>query len=305
MTDINETAPVETAGTELPPVAPAGNAPAPVEGQNAPNAAHNKETFLKQVRKFGTMEGQGAAARPAFAAQLVEAAHMGAIKPDDADIIFDAFAAGQAAAKGIGYVKQGSKPQQVSKVRTFIKAGCLVNVDARRVLMSVGAEVIAARGNNGDKPLAKSPYDCMLSAMRMQLDTPDVELTQEQIKSCVNPNPRDEKEEVDKLGNVYDAMNRIYTDEKHPPTGDTKALLEGLMTEVNDRIMQMGGTKKMREAQEKAKRAAEKIETDKKKAAEKAEKLKKEAAEAEAAAQALAAGSVPTTGQVAAAPASE
>ena len=245
-------------------VAPAANASqqeaadlaagvAVTEAANQPNAAATLDAFLKQVRSFGRDEGNGASARLKLAGQLTEASHLGAVGEDDVDMIYEQYTKGVAMAKGLAVVKTGSDTQQKSKLRTFIKLGALSSVDGRKTFEKTRDAYKEAVVQNGNKPLSKSPFDALLAAARMQIQYPDEILPDDFILTCVYPKTKDEKLEVDKLGAIVDAMDRLRVNEETPCSEDTEAVLQTAIDSLMQRIKDMGGTSAMKKADEKLK----------------------------------------------------
>lgn len=231
-------------------VAAAANQPA--------NVAADRDAFLKQVRSFGRDEGNGASARLKLAGQLTEASHMGAVIEDDVDAIYEQYTKGVAQAKGLAVVKTGSDTQQKSKLRTFIKLGALATVDGRKTFEKTRDAYKEAVVQNGNKPLTKSPFDALLAAARMQLQYPDEILPDDFILTCVYPKTKDEKLEVDKLGAIVDAMDRLRVNEETPVSEDTETVLQDAIDKLMARIKDMGGTSAMKKAEEKLKAQTEK-----------------------------------------------
>lgn len=240
-----------------------GNEEAVPSTSNQPeDAKPTKASFMREFRRFGENEAAGANARPALANTLVEASYHGAIVEDDADAIFETYQKGVAARKGLGQVKQGSQTQQVSKMRTFIKMGAIPGIDARETMIKAGDAIRAAREANGGKPLAKSPFDAYLSVARTQLQFPDAVLDDETIQVCINPAPRDEKLEVDKLDAIAVSMDNLRTNEE--TSDDSANELEKALDIVLARIREMGGSTRMKKNAEKAAKQIEKLESKKK-----------------------------------------
>lgn len=223
------------------------------DAANQPNAASSREMFLKQVRAFGRDEGNGTSARPKLAGQLTEAAHLGAITEDDVDAIFENYQKGVAATKGLAVMKTGSDTQQKSKLRTFIKLGALASIDGRLTFQKARDAYKAAVVLNNGKPLSKSPFDALLASARMQLQYPDEVLPDDYILTCIYPKPKEDKLEVDKLGAIVDAMDRLRVNEETPVSEETESVLQSSIDSLMERIKAMGGTSAMKKAEEKDK----------------------------------------------------
>jgi hypothetical protein len=254
-----------------PVVSVEGNVPATAPQDNQPQNKPSLDTFAKEVAALGAAEGKGINARPSFMLKLVEAAQQGVLKEDDAEALFDVYQKGLAKAKGqVVVTKQTSAPQQVSKIRTMIKLGLmqLPEGGGEAIIYRTGHAIAEAIKANDSKPLSKSAVDCYLSAARMQLQHPEAPLTDDEIISAIMPKPRDEKLEVDKLGDILAAMDALNTDTETPPSEETASMLEDVMGQFVERIKALGGTSKQKAQARKAEEKAAKAEAKAAKARE-------------------------------------
>lgn len=215
------------------------------------NQHMDRGALLRQIRKFGENEAAGANARPSMAVQVVEAARAGAIVEDDAPHILEQYLKGVAAKRGVSSVSLGSEPQQLSKLKTFIKLGQIATCDGRKTVAKVADAVRKIRDEAGGKGTGKSPYDCMLSAARMQLSFPDELLSDEQIMRCCMPSPKTEKLEADLLDAIAAAADRLRTNDATPVSEESEAVLQEVVEKVMDRVKALGGSTRQKKIEEK------------------------------------------------------
>lgn len=230
------------------------NATDTANGSNQPPVDY-KASLFKRAREFGENEGKGNNAKPSLYLGVTEAASLHGVTSDgeDAAAIYAEYSKGRAKTKGVGWVEDKSTPQQVSKVKTMIKLGELVNVDGVALNTRV-ANKITDMVRLGQK-LDKSAGDIILTAARMQIGQPDAPLTDEQIEEAFIKSTPDQKIEADILGAIRDACEKRVKDGKVPLSEDSKALLDTIVSDLAARVKELGGTMKDRKALEKAMRA--------------------------------------------------
>lgn len=248
---------------EVTPAAPiggqAGNA-----GSNQPNSLADKRAVLRTIAQLGESEGAGANARAGFFEKVADAARMGALVEDDADVVHTRYAEGVAKAKGIAVVKMPSETQQKSKVKTMIKLGMLPAVRADVLLAQVRSRIEDAR-EAGSAP-KKSPADIYLAAARMQLSQPQHMLTDDQIDQAMASKTPDPKLVADLLYQNATALDKLLADDAATPLDEESAkLVQEILPMLVKRVNDLGGTTQQQ-------KDAKKIEEQQTKLAEKAAK---------------------------------
>jgi hypothetical protein len=220
------------------------------------NAGDNSQKALNalrgDLRKYGQAEALGSASRPIAARRIVDAAYDGLLKEGDAEMVYGEYQSGMVAVgKKNPLTAQGNGEKvQISKFRQFIKVGMLPGVDARDLMQRV-SDCVASLKAAGEK--IQIPFDCMLNAARIQLSQPDVDLTDEQVTSCVAVAEKAAKEDLDKLIDLYRKAHKLA--EALPP-------MAASVDALRDAIVECGGevpavTKAEKEAAEFAAKAAQ------------------------------------------------
>lgn len=198
------------------------------------NSADALKTLRSELKKLGQMEGLGSASRPTAAKRLVDAAFDGLAKEGDAEEFYGDYLAGMITAgkkSPLTSVGGASEKVQISKFRQFIKVGMLPGVDARELMDRVAAHLAASKSA---EVATVAPFEAMLSAARVQLAQPDVDLTDEQVAQCVDKPERASKEEIEKLIDVFRKAAKL--NETMPaPSG------EAALQAMRDWIEEKGG----------------------------------------------------------------
>jgi hypothetical protein len=239
-------------------VAPQPGAP-PVDGDNQPPVDPKASTF-KLARGYGEAEGAGGNAKPSLYLAATEATKAKALAADSEDpaALYAEYSKGRAKKKGIGWVEEKSTPQQVSKLKTMMLLGEMTTVDGVALNVKV-ANAINDKVRLGQK-LDKTAGDILLTAARMQLGQPDAPLSDDQIAEAFNKKTPDQKIEADLLGALRDTAERYKKGNDVQLSEDSKALLDVMISDLAQRVKDLGGTMKDRKALEKAMR--KKIEAD-------------------------------------------
>jgi hypothetical protein len=247
---------------EVTPAAPTSGG----EGSNQPvNPAADRRAVLRTITTLGENEGLGANARAGFFEKVADAARMGALTEDDAEIVQTKYNEGVAKAKGIGTVKMPSETQQRSKIKAMIKLGALPGIRADLLLANVRDRINEAR-SAGQAP-KKSPADIYLTVARMQLGQPQHILTDGQIDQAMASKTPDQKMVADLLYALASAADKLLAEDANTPLDDDSAkLVQDMLAPLVQRVQDLGGTTAMQKEQKK-------IEERQKKDAEKAASL--------------------------------
>lgn len=179
------------------------------------NSVHRLDKIKAKMGLLGKAEAVGSGSRRDAGLALTEAAYVGDIDEDDAEVCYDAYQTefGKLAAKkhlaGAGdNVK--SRTAQISKFRAFIKIGMLPEpVDGREVLaraVAIAEQVTIA----GNKVL--SPFEALRTVCVAQVAQPDQPLSDEQLQAAVSKNEPAEKDSLAKLVAAYRAAYKLNTD---------------------------------------------------------------------------------------------
>lgn len=233
--------------------------PEPASNQPNPNADRTK--ILRDIGKLGEAEANGQNARPAYFERVAEAARLGAVKEDDAAVLHEVYVKGIAKARGVGYVKMGSEPQQISKLKAMIRFGALPAIRPDSVLADVREHMRNRR--DAENPVKKSPADAYLSAARMQLGQPQYQLTMQQIEEALATKAPPQKIEADVIYQFVDGMDKKLADNNVELTDETVSILEAFIGVAQNRIKELGGTTKQQRAAEKLAEKEAKLQAEK------------------------------------------
>ena len=203
---------------------------APAAGDNSKNAMKD---FDAAMRKYGQAEALGQASRPTAGIAIVAAAYDGLLKEGDAPHVYGEYQAGIVAVSKKNPLTPGgsSEAVQVSKFRQLIKVGMLPGVDARDLMRRVTEHVSACKA--ADIKI-NSPFDAMVSAARMQIGQPDVDLSDEQVATCVEKAEARTKEGLEKLIDAYKRDHKLSTELNIPS-------LHAAVQCLADAIVEAGG----------------------------------------------------------------
>ena len=153
-----------------------------VPGNNSDIIKTKRTKLLREVHSIGEANGKGALSLVKLAEAVLAGAMDGAITPDHAKPLYEAFRKGKSKALGSFEApeKAASEGVQVSKLNAIIKLGCendkLVESDgvitnAMDLIVAVrDRHVQYARGDDSKRLKTRSTYEAMLTIARKQLD---------------------------------------------------------------------------------------------------------------------------------------
>lgn len=181
---------------------------AALAGAAVTNQAFSRAELEKEIKDFGKAYGQGQNSRPSMALRCVEAAHkLSDVGPDDAEDLYTRFQQAAAKARGIEYSAESSFKVQVSKVKRFLMLGALPQVDGVDIMNRV-TDIIEKLSRMAESPLKGSAYDNMVGCARLQLESPTVPLTDDQITEHLSAQT-EEKTALDKVIDLYKKSYRL------------------------------------------------------------------------------------------------
>lgn len=219
----------------------------------------NRAKLERELGKFGQAFGKGQNSRPSAAIMCVDAAsRCSDVGPDDADNLYTKFSQAAAKSQGLEYAASASHKVQVSKMKRFLMLGTLTAIDGVDFMNRV-TDKIEELSRRAESPLRGSAYDNMVKMARVQLETPKVALTDEQIEEALSAGPA-EKTELDKVIDLYKKSYRlgeVLADAgiDHPDIDDATAL-------YGAQIQAMGGDLPAMTKEDKTIAAAEKIKAE-------------------------------------------
>lgn len=158
------------------------------------------------------------------ALDLVRAAADGYLKPGQAQGRYEAYLRGMSR-KAVHEHSVGGVTANTSKMKKIIELGCLPNVDGIGVLDMV-LDVRSDLKARGVK--VQGGYKAMVEAARVQLATPESQITREVIESICDGTPAD-KDLIDKLIAQYKANVRLQDE---CPTDNMARVVDALREEI-------------------------------------------------------------------------
>ena len=188
----------------------------------------NRAKLERELGKFGAAFGQGQNSRPSAALMCVDAAsRCSDVGPDDAADLYTKFAQAAAKKQGLEYTVSSSYKVQVSKLKRFLMLGTLTAIDGVEFMNRV-TDKIEELSRRAENPLRGSAYDNMVKLASVQLESPKVALTDEQIEEALSAGPA-EKTELDKVIDLYKKSYRLgevlgEAGIDHPDIDDATAL---------------------------------------------------------------------------------
>jgi len=200
---------------------------------------------LKQViaraKELGKREGLGDNSRPGMFLLCVDAAKRRAIAKSDVPVIFEDYSKSSAAARGVGWKKQDSEKQQVSKLAVAVRLGELPHVDGMALMEKVvafqKAERIAMEGK-----MDYSPFDGMVRVARYQIGSPSVMLNDDVIQGLLKKPAKELAGEADRLAKVTQQIDSLLNAKEDPVSDESVASLVNARKIVRARIDELGGT---------------------------------------------------------------
>jgi hypothetical protein len=230
---------------------------APVAGDNGRDKLFNQ--FIKEVRKFGALEGKGADALIDMARAAVEMADAGVIdtekgsrsaNKDDATVIYEEYIS---SASKVQQHTKGSVTAHTSELRQLIAMGNMTTIgDAVTYfdhILTVRAKVAAS----GDKVKVRKVWECLVTSARKTIAAKKRLTDAELSELCLKPEPN--KDEMEKLGDLLSSCRKRH--EAQTGNADAQIALEAAIENVRGAITAAGGDPN--EYDREAKKAAEKM----------------------------------------------
>lgn len=200
---------------------------------------------LKQVisraKELGKREGLGDNSRPGMFLLCVDAAKRRAIAKADVPVIFEDYSKSSAAARGVGWKKQDSEKQQVSKLTVAVRLGELPHVDGMALMEKVIAYQKAQRIANDGK-MDYSPFDGMVRVARHQIGVPSVMLNDDVVQGLLLKPAKELAAEADRLAKVTSQIDSLLNAKEEPMSDESVTALAKARKTVRDRIDELGGT---------------------------------------------------------------
>lgn len=231
------------------------------------NIGDDNKLTAKQVigraKTYGNMEGKGDNGRPGLFVLCVEAAYKRAIGKDDVGMIFHEYSVAAALARGIGWKKQDSEKQQVSKLAVAVRLGELPHIDGPTIMNKVVAFQKEEREAKDGK-MDFSPFDGMVRVARFIVnDSPGVMPDDDVIKGLLIKPSKDLPEEADVLERHVKAMTATIDAKKDggAVSEESREALREAVGSLQERITALGGSTADRRRQAKLKGRAEELTT--------------------------------------------
>jgi ABC-type ATPase with predicted acetyltransferase domain len=228
------------------------------------NIDENKLTekqVIARAKVLAATEGKGDNSRPGLFILCVEAARKRAINKDSVATIFHEYSLAAAAARGVGWKRQDSEKQQMSKLAVSVRLGELPHVDGPALMNKVIAFQKAEREANDGK-MDYSPFDGMVKVARYQVnESPGAMLTDDVIKGLLIKPAKDLPEEADILERHVKAMTSTI-DAKKPEAAvseESREALRDAIAVLMTRISELGGSTADRKRQAKLEQQAEEL----------------------------------------------
>lgn len=219
--------------------------------QTSTNVDENKMTMkqvLARTRTLASMEGKADNSRPVLFMLACEAARKRVINSDPkeghAAMLFHEYSLAAAASRGVGWKRQDSEKQQVSKLNAAIRLGELPHVDGSAVLNKVAAFQKEEREAN-EGSMDYSPFDGMVKVARHQVnESPSAMLPDEVIKELLRKPQKDDPTEADILERHVKAMQNTYDAKKASSavSDESRASLADSIGVLQARITELGGS---------------------------------------------------------------
>ncbi len=170
------------------------------------------QDLMARVSELGKAEGKGVNAKPAYALDVIAAAHDGVIGNDHAEGVWGAFQTAVGKTKGDEKLRL-SDPKttkvRVSECRKLIAMGSIAAFDPSEVAQRAIKVINEYAGTKG------STYQNLVVVARKQIEKRAAALNDEEILAAITPQAAEEKEEKELLGALVKRMKKMHDgDEK-------------------------------------------------------------------------------------------
>src|SRR5258708_21172197 len=196
---------------------------------------------VARAKELGKREGLGDNSRPGMFLLCVDAAKRRTIGKTDVPVIFEEYSKSSAAARGVGWKKQDSEKQQVSKLTVAVRLGELPHVDGMALIEKTLAMQKAQRIANHGK-MDYSPFDGMVRVARHQIGVPSLMLNDNVIQGLLLKPAKDLAGEADRLAKVTQQIDALLNAKEEPMSEGSVAVLADARKIVHARIHELGGT---------------------------------------------------------------
>lgn len=230
------------------------------------NIDENKMTekqVIARAKVLAATEGKGDNSRPGLFLLCVEAARKRAITKDSVGMIFHEYSVAAAMARGVGWKKQDSEKQQVSKLAVAVRLGELPHVDGVAVMHKVISFQKDERASNEGK-MDYSPFDGMVRVARYQVnDSPGAMLSDDVIKGLLIKPAKDLPEEANILERHVKAMTSTIDAKKEggAVSEESREALREAVGALQERLAALGGSTADRKRQTKLEATAQQLTT--------------------------------------------
>lgn len=213
-----------------------------VPSTNIDDGQLTEKQVMARVRELGKKEGQGDNSRPGIFLVTVEGAKRRAINKSHVAEIFAEYSKASAMARGVGWKRQDSEKQQVSKLAVAARLGELPHVDGMALMEKIiGVQKEQRLANDGK--MDYSPFDGMVKVARYQVtQSPTVMLDDEVIRGLLLKPTKDLPGEADRLDKILKAVNGLAEAKEEPVSEGTLEVLHSVATSLSDQIKALGGT---------------------------------------------------------------
>jgi hypothetical protein len=229
-----------------------------------PNIDDGKLT-TKQViaaaKALGTREGLGDNSRPGVFLLTVEGAEKRAINKDHVAQIFEEYSRASAAARKVGWKRQDSEKQQVSKLAVAVRLGELPHVSGM-ALMNKIVKFQEDQRVAQDGKMDYSPFDGMVLVARYQINkSPGAMLDDDVIRGLLIRPAKDLPEEADILERHVKALQGTVDAKKEGAavSEESREVLRQAVKILDARIVELGGSTNDRKVRAKAEVEAQEL----------------------------------------------
>lgn len=201
---------------------------APAHGKNDKRLGD----LMRQVTKLGEEASLGKDSLPKLAHAVVRAAADGVITADDAQSVYEKYAAAESK-KAIHEHSKGGLKANVSKLRQLIAMGELKAFDAVEVMQAAFDTRTAAVSEDVK---VKAAYPFYVDVAREQLKTPDVALTKEQLEHLVEKDAPADKTLEGELTRALKVLEGLITGENKAKLKDDSELTQAAYDALKERV---------------------------------------------------------------------